>query len=81
MFDKARGRFTIMDLQRKVRTEVATDEVLKFTQQLRNWAGQHEDPLLKFCSAPRLEKIAGALQGVPATCRIVDREEGEGADQ
>jgi len=60
MFDKTRGRFAMLDLQRKVRTEITTGEVLQFTQQLREWAQGQEDPLLKFCAAPRLERVAGA---------------------
>ena len=60
MFDKPRGRFALMDLERKVKTEVSMDEVLKFTQQLRDWAGGQDDPLLKFCAAPRLDATTGA---------------------
>jgi len=63
MFDKARGRFALLDVKRKVRTEVTTDEILKFTQQLRDWAATQEDPLLKFCAAPRLEKTTGPTPG------------------
>lgn len=59
MFDKTRGRFAMLDLQRKVRTEVTTGEVMQFTQQLRDWANGQDDPLLKFCASPRLDKIPG----------------------
>jgi len=63
MFDKTRGRFALLDLKRKIRTEVTTEEVLKFTQQLRDWAAGQEDPLLKFCAAPRLERATGTTPG------------------
>ena len=60
VFDKARGRFAMLDLQRKVRTEVTTGEVMQFTQQLRDWATRQDDPLLKFCATPRFEPATGA---------------------
>jgi hypothetical protein len=60
MFDKSRGRFAMLNLQRKVRTEVTSGEVMQFTQQLRDWANGQDDPLLKFCATPRLEPTPGA---------------------
>ncbi|MCE9551968.1 MAG: hypothetical protein K8T91_01135 [Planctomycetes bacterium] len=60
MFDKARGRFAMLDLQRKMRTEVTTGEVMQFTQQLRDWANGQDDPLLKFCATPRFEPTGGS---------------------
>ncbi len=48
----AGGRFILLDPERKVRTELTTDELTKFATGLKAWAVAQEDPLLQFCGRP-----------------------------
>jgi len=55
IFDKARGRFILLDLGRRVKTEVSTERVGELTERLKQWAGSQADPFLKFLSDPKFD--------------------------
>jgi hypothetical protein len=56
VFDKAGGRFALLDMRRRVRAELTTNDVAAFTQRLRQWAEGQKDPLVKFMAAPKFDE-------------------------
>ncbi len=56
VFDKQAGRFTLLDISRRVRTEMTTDQVAQFTAQLKKSAGGQTDPFAKFLAAPTFDE-------------------------
>jgi len=57
VLDQAAGRFTLLDLQRRVRTELPMEDVAAFSRQLKQWAAQHkDDPLLRFMAEPSFQE-------------------------
>lgn len=50
------GRFILLDPQRKVRTELTTDQLAGAMQKLRSWAGRQKDPFLKFAARPDFDE-------------------------
>ena len=50
------GRFILLDPQRRVRTELSTDQLAGAMNKLRNWAARQRDPLLKFAANPQFEE-------------------------
>jgi len=56
VLDAARGRFVLLDRERRVRTEVTTQEVLGLCENLRKWAAMQTDSYLKFLAAPTFEE-------------------------
>jgi hypothetical protein len=63
VFDKARGRFVLLDLGRRIRTELTTERLADFTGQLRRWSQDQSDAFLKFLGAPRLEEQFDGASG------------------
>ena len=65
VLDKAGGRFVLLDTVRKVRAELAIDDVVQFTRRLQQSAGNHRDPFVNFMAAPtfreRFDKDADEL--------------------
>lgn len=59
--DKA--RVVLLDMKRKLRTELTLDQLLDFSGRLREWAAEQEDGLLRFSVNPRFEKQADATRG------------------
>jgi hypothetical protein len=55
VFDKARGRFILLDTQRRLKTEVKTDEVTAFTKGLQELTSRGSDAFLKFQANPIFE--------------------------
>ena len=53
VFDKANGRFVLLDPVRKLRTDVSANQVLVFCGELRSWAVNEANGLLKFSGNPR----------------------------
>ncbi len=53
VFDKAAGRFVLLDMDHKVRTEVTTKKVEDWTSELQRRAASHPDPFLKFLANPK----------------------------
>ena len=52
IFDKAAGRFVILDDVRRIRTGLTTTEVDNFTQKMKDRAGKRQDPLVRFLAEP-----------------------------
>ncbi len=63
VFDKPRGRVILLDPVRKVRTEVKSERLSAFTDELKLWAVRQTDPLLKFAAAPRFEQTLDGTTG------------------
>lgn len=53
VFDPAGGRFMLLDVSRKMRTELPTTRVQAFTARLRKWAAAQSDPALQFLADPQ----------------------------
>jgi hypothetical protein len=56
VFDFPRGRIVLLDPNRKLRTEMTTDKLNEFTDQLRGRAGRQTDALLKFAANPKFDE-------------------------
>ncbi|MEX2092442.1 MAG: hypothetical protein WD971_07180 [Pirellulales bacterium] len=50
------GRFILLDPERRVRTELSTDQLAGAMNKLRNWAARQRDPFLKFAANPQFEE-------------------------
>jgi hypothetical protein len=50
------GRFILLDPERRMRTELSTDQLAGAMNKLRNWAARQRDPLLKFAANPQFEE-------------------------
>lgn len=50
------GRFILLDPERRVRTELSTDQLADVMNKLRNWASQQHDPFLKFAANPQFNE-------------------------
>jgi len=65
VFDKAAGRFILLDMARRMQSELTTEQVATFAERLRRTAGAQEDPFLQFLAAPKFDeqfdKEAGSL--------------------
>lgn len=55
LLDTARGKFTIIDETRRVKTELTTDQVLEISSRQRRLADKENDPLLTFCTRPKFK--------------------------
>ncbi|MBN2476523.1 MAG: hypothetical protein JXB62_18055 [Pirellulales bacterium] len=53
VFEKAAGRFVLLDMSRRVRAEVTTREVEGLTKRLQELAERQADPFYKFLAAPK----------------------------
>ncbi|HEY2761026.1 MAG TPA: hypothetical protein VGI75_09785 [Pirellulales bacterium] len=56
IFDFSRDEIVLLDATRKVRTELTTEKLNSFSDQLRTRAARQTDPLLKFAAHPRFEE-------------------------
>lgn len=56
VFDFPRGRIVLLDTNRKLRTELTTDKLNEFTDQLRTRAARQTDALLKFVANPKFDE-------------------------
>jgi len=56
IFDPKDSRIVLLDTKRRLRTELTVDQVLDFSQRLRDWAQTQDDPLLRFAIEPRFEQ-------------------------
>jgi hypothetical protein len=50
------GRFILLDVDRKVKTELSTDQLADVINKLRNWASRQRDPFLKFAANPQFNE-------------------------
>jgi hypothetical protein len=55
VFDQAHGRFVLLDLKRRLKTELSTEQVAEFTKRLRQWSRRQSDAMLKFQGDPQFE--------------------------
>lgn len=58
VFDPSRGRFVLLDLSRRVRTEVDLLKIHRLCEQIQTWAAKQSDPLLNFLAHPRFDEQA-----------------------
>ena len=56
VFDGHHGRFVLLDLTRRVKTELTTERVVDFSRRLKEWTQQQSDPFLRFLAAPEFEE-------------------------
>lgn len=56
VFDPAHGRFVLLDLTRRIKTELTTDEVATFVDHLKEWAKTRPDPFLRFLADPKFDE-------------------------
>jgi len=52
VFDKAHGRFILLNPARKIKTEIKTDDVTTFAQSVKAAAGQSQNKFLRFSANP-----------------------------
>ncbi|NIL95994.1 MAG: hypothetical protein GTO53_01825 [Planctomycetales bacterium] len=57
LLDKSRGRLVLMDKARQVKTELTTDQILRYTQHIREWAAGKSDLLLQFYANPNFDVV------------------------
>jgi hypothetical protein len=50
------GRFILLDKERRVRTELSTDQLAGAMNKITNWAARERDPFLKFAANPQFEE-------------------------
>ncbi len=50
------GEFILLDVAEKRRTEISTERIERLMEKLSRWAGEQEDPLLKFSAKPEFEE-------------------------
>jgi hypothetical protein len=55
IFDARSGRFVLIDPAARVQTEIATDDVAAFNDELKLRAAAHKDPLLRFMADPQFK--------------------------
>jgi hypothetical protein len=63
VFDKAAGRFVVLNLTRQTRTELTTGEVIAFIDRLQTVAAKSKDPLVKFLAKPKFEERSEEAAG------------------
>lgn len=56
VFDKAGGRFVLLDLGRRVKTELSTERVAALATRLQQWARMQSDPYLRFLASPKFDE-------------------------
>jgi len=56
VFDRAAGRFVLLNLTHRTRTELATRDVAAFVDRLQSLAAKSADPLAKFLAEPKFEE-------------------------
>ncbi len=56
LLDIPRNRIVLIDPARKVRTELTTEKLAAFVEQLRVRASEQSDPLIKFAAEPKVRR-------------------------
>jgi hypothetical protein len=86
VFDKAGGRFILLNTANQTRAELTTDNVAAFTNRLQVRAAEKSDPVIKFLADPKFQEkfdeTTGelTLQSTLVSYRLVlSTNEGEGA--
>jgi hypothetical protein len=55
VFDRAHGRFILLDPARQVKVELKTDDVLVFSEKFHAWAAKSSNGFMKFAADPDFE--------------------------
>jgi len=63
VFDKAEGRFVLLGMDRKVRSELTTQEVQALTNRLRQIASNQPDPFVRFLADPNFSQQYDSASG------------------
>ncbi len=56
IFEKSANRFVLVDVSRRVRTELSTKQIAAFTQRLKEVAARNVDPLLTVSAEPAFQE-------------------------
>jgi hypothetical protein len=56
VFDKAAGRFVLLNLTQRTRSELTTSEVVAFIDRLQPLAAKSKDPLMRSLAEPRFQE-------------------------
>ena len=56
IFEKSADRFVLLDVSRRVRTQLSTKQIAAFTQRLKELAARNVDPLIKFSAEPAFQE-------------------------
>jgi hypothetical protein len=56
VLDEEHGRFVLLDMTRRVKTELATERLVSFGDGLRRWSQDQSDPFVKFLGSPQFEE-------------------------
>ena len=68
LFDAQRGRFTLIDPARKVKSGISTQQLLEYVLSLESHAAESKDSLFKFASAPKFESSSEDVQEHGQSC-------------
>ena len=60
VFDKPRGRFVLLDRQRKVKAEVTVAQLQTFCDRLQHLAAEDSNPFVRFVAEPHFDAAMGA---------------------
>jgi len=63
VFDKDHGRFVLLDMTHRIKTELTTERLEGFTQDLKRWTESQSDPFRKFLGDPHFEEKIDADAG------------------
>ena len=55
VFDRAHGRFIVLDPSRKMKVELKTDDVLVFSEKFHAWAAKSSNAFMKFAADPQFD--------------------------
>jgi hypothetical protein len=61
IFDKATGRFILLNMANREQTELTVAELKAFTEKLKQSAGKQKDPVYKFFADPKFEERFDSL--------------------
>ncbi len=56
VWNKAAGRFVLLDIARRIRCDLSIEDVTSFTTELQQSAKNHRDPFLGFLANPKFEE-------------------------
>ena len=56
IFDGPHNRFVLLDLTRRIKTELTTERVVGFSERLKQWSEEKSDEFLQFLAEPKFEE-------------------------
>jgi hypothetical protein len=74
LLDPSRGRFVLMNTRRKIKTELTTDQVLRYTQHVQQWAAGKKDILLQFYADPKFDVVEDGENRLKLTAAVLAYE-------